>query len=269
VKDPDVKLLIILVRVAGIVAALWYYRDDLLPGDEPAAVQTEPADAGETVRRDPIHPLAPIDPVGGLDGELVALPALDDSDSYFLLALVDTFGAGLRPVLADEALIDKFVATVDSLPRKHVPEKVRPVAKLQGAFAVDTTESKEQFTASPGNYGRYDLLVGLISNADPASIVATYRRFYPLLQESYVRLGYPDAYFNDRVVEVIDHLLLTPTPAEPILLVQPHVFYEFADPELEALSSGQKLLLRMGNEHAAKIKSVLGRLRPLIAQPET
>jgi hypothetical protein len=269
VKDPDVRLLIILVLIAGVVTALWNYRDDLLPGDEPATAQTEPADAGEPVRRGPDHPLAPIEPVDSLDGELVALPALDDSDGYFLLTLIDTFGADLRPVLADEALIDKFVATVDSLPRKHVPEKVRPVHKLQGAFAVDALEAKEQFAASHGNYGRYDLLVGLISNADPASIVGAYRRFYPLLQESYVRLGYPDAYFNDRVVEVIDHLLLTPTPAEPILLVQPHVFYEFADPELEALSSGQKLLLRMGNEHAAKIKSVLGRLRPLIAQPET
>ncbi|MDH4125681.1 MAG: DUF3014 domain-containing protein [Gammaproteobacteria bacterium] len=265
-KDPEVKLLIVLVLLAGIVAALWFYRD-LLPGDEPASTQAEPADAGEPERRGPIHPLAPIDPVDPLDGKLVPLPALDDSDSYFLLALVDTFGADLRPVLVNDALIDKFVATVDNLPRKHVPEKIRPVNKLPGAFTTGATEDKEQFLVSTSNYSRYDLLVGLISNADPAAIVASYRRFYPLMQESYERLGYPDAYFNDRVVEVIDHLLLTPAPAEPILLVQPHVLYEFADPELEALSAGQKLLLRMGSEHAAKIKSVLRNLRPLIAQP--
>jgi hypothetical protein len=45
------------------------------------------------------------------------------------------------------------------------------------------------------------------------------------------------------------------------------VLYEFADPELEALSSGQKLLLRMGSQHAATIKRVLQGLRALIAQP--
>ena len=268
-KDPDIKLLIFLLLLAGIVGALWYFRDHLLPPDEPAVIDAEPADVGEPVKSGPMHPLAPLEPVEPLDGTLVPLPALDDSDSYFLLALVDTFGAGLKPVLVNEALIDKFVATVDNLPRKHVPEKIRPVGKLKGAFAVDTMENKEQFVPSPGNYARYDLLVGLISNADPANIVATYRRFYPLMQESYERLGYPDAYFNDRVVEVIDHLLLAPTPAEPVLLVQPHVLYEFSDPELEALSSGQKLLLRMGSDHAARIKSVLRRLRPLVAQPET
>jgi hypothetical protein len=67
-------------------------------------------------------------------------------------------------------------------------------------------------------------------------------------------------------VEVIDHLLATPEPGEPIRLVRPHVLFEFADAELEALSSGQKLLLRMGDEHAAKIKRVLQGLRALIAQ---
>jgi hypothetical protein len=97
-------------------------------------------------------------------------------------------------------------------------------------------------------------------------VAATYRRFYPLIQEAYTQLGYPDAYFNDRVVAVIDHLLETPAPAEPIELVQPHVLYKFADPKLEALSSGQKLLLRMGGDHAARVKSVLTELRDRIAQ---
>jgi hypothetical protein len=101
--------------------------------------------------------------------------------------------------------------------------------------------------------------------ADLEFIVATYRRFYPLLQESYLRLGYPDGYFNDRVVAVIDQLLATPEPEGPIRLARPHVLYEFADAELEALSSGQKLLLRMGRDHTARIKQVLSSLRTLIA----
>jgi len=115
------------------------------------------------------------------------------------------------------------------------------------------------------NFDRYDSLVYLLQTADLELVVATYRRFYPLLQESYRRLGYPKGYFNDRVVEVIDHLLMTPEPDEPIRLVRPHVLYEFADAELEALSSGQKLMLRMGSDHTATVKQVLTRLRALIA----
>jgi len=80
-----------------------------------------------------------------------------------------------------------------------------------------------------------------------------------------VRLGYPDGYFNDRAVAVIDQLLATPQPAEPVRLVRPHVLYEFADPKLEALSSGQKLLIRMGPDNAARVKTVLAELRTRIA----
>ncbi|MDH3408271.1 MAG: DUF3014 domain-containing protein, partial [Gammaproteobacteria bacterium] len=119
---------------------------------------------------------------------------------------------------------------------------------------------------SAENHRRYDLLISRIATADIDSIVDTYRRFYPLFQESYERLGYPDGYFNDRVVEVIDHLLATPQPDEPIRLVRPHVLYEFADPQLQALSSGQKLMLRVGSDHAVTVKRVLRDLRTQLAR---
>jgi hypothetical protein len=45
------------------------------------------------------------------------------------------------------------------------------------------------------------------------------------------------------------------------------VLYKFADPDLEALSSGQKLLLRMGNDNAARVKDALTGLRERIARP--
>lgn len=268
-NDSKVKTLVLLLLGVAVLGALWYFRDELLPaGDEPATPALAPPAAEAPAPSGPVHPLGASDAAQPFSGELVPLPDLDDSDSYFRLALIDTFGAELGSVLVSEALIDKFVATVDNLPRKHVPEKIRPVGKLQGPFNVEATDDKEQFYLAADNYGRYDLLVGVLSRTDPAAIVASYRRFYPLLQESYVRLGYPDGYFNDRVVEVIDHLLLAPTPDEPLLLVQPHVLYEFADPQLEALSSGQKLMLRMGSTHAATIKRVLQDLRALITQPQ-
>lgn len=265
--DPDLKLLLMFVLAAGLVGALWYFRDDIRPADEPVVVQPETVVEEVPTQRGPIHPLASPRSSATLDGELVALPPLDDSDSYFLLALIDSFGPDVGRVLVNEALIDKFVATVDNLTRSHVAEKIRPVGRLPEAFRVDAERNSGQFYLRPDNYERYDLLVSLVAKADLEVVAATYRRFYPLFQESYVRLGYPNGYFNDRVVEVIDHLLLTPEPEEPIRLARPHVLYEFADPELEALSSGQKLLLRMGGQHAATIKRVLQGLRALIAQP--
>jgi hypothetical protein len=48
------------------------------------------------------------------------------------------------------------------------------------------------------------------------------------------------------------------------VLVRPNVLYQFADPELEAQSSGRKLLIRMGHEHAEKIKNSLRELRAAV-----
>jgi hypothetical protein len=67
---------------------------------------------------------------------------------------------------------------------------------------------------------------------------------------------------------VIDHLLETPEVDGPVKLVQPGVFYEFADPSLESRSSGQKLLLRMGSDNAAAVKLKLRDVRREIAQRE-
>ena len=215
---------------------------------------------------EPLHPVEPLEVAPG-EGELVELPPLEESDSYFALALIDVFGPELETLLADEALIDKTVATLDNLTRDRVAEKIRPLGRLPGNFVVSAAGENGPFYLSPDNYARYDALVNMLAGADLDELVATYRRFYPLLQEAFAQLGYPDGYFNDRVVAVIDHLLATPEPGEPVRLVQPHVLYEFADPELEALSGGQKLLIRMGPDHISRVKAVLSEVRTRIAQP--
>lgn len=261
------KLLIVIVLAAGLAGALWYFRGDVFPSaDEPHVERHVPVAEEEPAPEGPIHPLAPPQATDAFTGELVPLPPLDDSDSYFLLALIDTFGLEVEGVLVKDALVDKFVATVDNLTRGHVAEKIRPVGRLSGTFTVDAAADEGQFYLAGNNHERYDLLVNLVARADLEATAAMYRRYYPLFQESYKRLGYPDAYFNDRVVEVIDHLLATPELDEPIRLVRPHVLYEYADAEIEALSSGQKLLLRMGGEHSETIKQALRRLRILITR---
>jgi Protein of unknown function (DUF3014) len=267
VNDPDVRLLVLIVLVAGLAGAAWYFWDDIRPQlDGPVVMEPEAVVDEPPARKDPIHPLSPLGTSGSRNNDLVPLPPLDESDSYFQLALVDIFGTGLRNLLVSEALVDKFVATVDNLPRAYIAEKARPVGRLASTFRTDIVDDGEAMTISAANYDRYDTLVSLVMNANLDLVNDTYRRFYPLFQESYVRLGYPNAYFNDRVVAVIDHLLATPEPAGPIYVVQPNVLYEFADPDLEALSSGQKLLLRMGNDHAGEIKQTLRELRTRITE---
>ncbi len=68
------------------------------------------------------------------------------------------------------------------------------------------------------------------------------------------------------MIEVIDHLLAAPEAPATIALVRPNVLYEFADPALEAESSGRKLLLRMGPGNAARVKMKLRDIRDRIAK---
>jgi hypothetical protein len=117
---------------------------------------------------------------------------------------------------------------------------------------------------NPQNFARYQPMVAVIGKLDMRQLAAVYIRFYPLFQQAYQDLGYPNGYFNDRLVQVIDILLATPQPTGPIALVRPNVMYVFADPALEARPAGQKLLIRMGPDNAAVIKTKLGELRAAV-----
>ncbi len=257
--------ILLAIMLAAALTFYWLEINRPRPLPEPATSPTVVEPLVDEPRK-PLHPFPRIESPEGPGGELVPLPSLDQSDEYLKLALADVLGSQtLAEMLAETELIARIVATVDNLPREHVAERIRPIAGLPGPFNVEASSINDEFTISPDSYLRYDLLVDLVTNADLNELTEVYGRFYPLFQKAYVELGYPNAYLNDRLVAVIDHLLTTPVVQDPISLVRPHVLYEFADMDLESLSSGQKLLIRMGNEHTTRIKATLSELRLLIA----
>ena len=258
--------ILLAIAVAAALTYYWVRINRVAPSPEPPAVVVEPV-AKEP--KSPVHPFPRVEPPIEAGGELVTLPSLDQSDEYLKLALTEVLGSRtVADMLAERELIAKIVATVDNLPRDHVAERIRPITGLAGTFDTEAISNNE-FTISADSYRRYDVLVDLISNVDLNELTELYGRFYPLFQNAYNDLGYPNAYFNDRLVAVIDHLLATPQVLDPVKVVRPHVLYEFADMDLESLSSGQKLLIRLGSEHAARIKTILTELRLLIAEPNS
>lgn len=265
--DKDAMSWIIPVLLAGVVGgAAWFYWQKTTqeaPVVQPPAVQqTEPSEPSG-----PVHPLPETQFSDKDAGQLRPLPLLDDSDEYLRLELSDLLGESIASLMVDSRIIEKFVATVDSLPRKHVAERIRPVGGLNGPFVADPV-GDNRYSISEQSYRRYDPLVDIVAVADVQDLAELYRRYYPLFQDAYVELGYPDAYFNDRLVDTIDDMLATPSVEEPVHLVRPHVLFEFEDPDLESRSSGQKLLLRMGNTNAGRIKAKLQELRGAIAGGE-
>jgi hypothetical protein len=191
------------------------------------------------------------------------LPELADSDAPLRDALAQISSAdAVKDFLVPQDLIRKIVVTVDNLPRQKVAVEKRPANAPAGSFLANGDELHA--TLDRRNFERYKPMVAVLSQLDAKQLGALYIHYYPLFQQSYQNLGYPNGYFNDRLVEVIDNLLATPEPKGPIELVRPNVMYIYADPALEARPAGQKLLIRMGPENAKAIKAKLTELRAVI-----
>ena len=254
---------------AAIIGVGAYFRLHSAP---PAPVSPPPPPTAQQ-QATPLMPAAPPAPViqhpiPAQSGQSASagLPALDSSDPTVLDALTRLVG---RPAIArflvPKAIIRHIVVTVDNLPRAKVAANLRPIQPTPGQTIVN--QQGATTLLSRKNYARYTPFVQAIGAMDMKSLAAVYFRLYPLFQQAYRSLGYPHGYFNDRLVEAIDSLLATPQVQQPIELVQGRVFWQFADPKLEALPAGQKLLLRMGPKNAAVIEAKLRQLRQLITSP--
>ena len=225
------------------------------PAPEASIGTPVPAPALEPQVRHPV-PAAETAP----EGKPEALPPLNESDKAVEQSLAGAFGEKrLDDLSLSDNLVRHIVASIDNLPRPHVSTRLFPLRRPPGRLA--TTGKDEAMVLSPKNYARYTRYVQLVQSVDTRKAVAVYLRFYPLFQQAYEELGYPDKYFNDRLIDVIDHLLDTPQAEEPLELVATGTFFQFADPDLEDLSAGRKLLLRIGPDHATVIKAKLRELR--------
>lgn len=228
------------------------------PTVAPQAVAPAPAAPAQPETRFPIDAV-PVAPAPGPD----PLPPREQSDEALRQALESSGPKDLPVYLMSEELVRRFVATVDNLPRQTLPMGIRAARATPQSFATAGTEDNRVIAAE--NARRYEPFVRFVESLDARGLVAVYVRFYPLLQQEYRSLGFPDKHFNDRVVEAIDDLLAAPEPQGPIALVQPKVMYRYADPELESLSAGRKIMIRVGPENARRLKAKLRELRATLA----
>jgi hypothetical protein len=246
------RIAVVAAVLALLAAAVyWFFLRERFQPPPPLPVSQAPVAAPKKGPQFPIEP--PAKP----------LPKLGESDP----ALREAIGGYIDPQsLARffnlEDGIRKMVATVDNLSREIVAERVRAVKPTGGAFIV--TGKEDNLTIGPKNYARYTPFVRMAEAVNTQKTVEGYVYLYPLFQQAFVELGYPDGYFNDRLVEVIDHLLEAPEPKGPVKLVSPKVLYLYADPELERLSAGQKMMIRVGPENEARLKVKLKEIRAAV-----
>ena len=271
---PYGSVLVTLVCAVAAGAAWWFWLRPVEPAAAPPPVVAAPAAPAAP----PPAPEAsgPQNPVDSLAPPDAALPALAESDARVTELLAELLGRDKLPTfLQTDGFVRRVVATVDNLGRAHAPSRMWPVQPTAQRFVVDGTGDAPT-TIAAANAARYSAFLAFAEAVPMEPAVALYARLYPLFQQAYEELGYPRRYFNDRLVAVLDQLLLAPEPAGPLQVkltpvntevpnLRPWVRYEFVDPALEALPSGQKILLRMGPANEARAKALIRELRKRVA----
>lgn len=269
------RWLLIVLAIAALAYGAWYAREYWAQQQRVASPAPEipaadvPSPPAEVVNEPFVEHDTPPLPV--LEVPTDALAA-DDAQGLDRMAS-EWLGQQALKFLVLPGLAHHIVATVDNLPRSHASPRVWPLYPVGGQIALKVTEQGTQI--ADANSARYDAVVGFVTGMDPATVAQRYRQAYPVLQQAYENLGYPGQPFNERLIAVIDHLLQTPEPQAPVYLhlvqVQgqvapqhPWLRYEYADSQLQALSAGQKILLRLGAEHRQRIKAYLQALRSAI-----
>jgi hypothetical protein len=257
----------LVLAAAGGGAAYYFVQQRELLGSAPLASSAPAAEA-------PAQPAAPVaakaettPEAPAAEAPKAALPTLENSDPLMRETVSGLVGRkAFDAMVYPKELVRRIVATVDNLPRETAPRRVMPLEPVPGAFGV--SGPGEDVTLAAANGARYAPYVRVFQALDARALARRYADSYPLFQRAYAELGFPGRRFHDRLLEAIDDLLEAPELTGPVKLVRPKVFYQFADPELEGLSAGQKVMIRMGAENAAKVKAKLRELRrELAARP--
>jgi hypothetical protein len=269
------KLTIIITAgvLIAVAAALYVLNRRAEAPAPPPPVSAGPADA-------PTPPVPaikyPVDSLQTDATEKTALPPLSDSDAQVRATLVEWLGKdSVVKFLQLDDFVRHVVATADNLGRSHAAPRLWPVSPMPGRFAVQ--QAGEGTVVASGNAERYSAFLAFVESIDTKRALALYVRWYPWFQQAYEELGYPGRYFNDRLIEVIDQMIATPVVSTPIQLrltevkgpiasTHPWLRYEFADPALEALPAGQKMMLRVGPANQRRLKAKLSEVRAMLAE---
>jgi Protein of unknown function (DUF3014) len=260
----------------GVIAALgWTVRSLMVSTDTrlpPVAVQIpglKPVEPETSTPAAAVPPPAVPAPATGvvtppaLPADAPPLPALETSDPEVRASLTDVLPTTAHGVLAPAELLRRIAVMADSFGRGKVLRDRLPLPAPTGKMKV--TERGDRIYLAPENFSRYNTLTDIVAAVDTDATVRWFSRYEPLLQQAWAELGNEGGNVRSALIAGLDLVLATPDLQGEIELVQPAVFYKYADPSVESLAEVQKLLLRVGPGNRAVIVSKARRMRDALA----
>lgn len=192
------------------------------------------------------------------DGDAYPLPLLDESDGFVRTWLVARAPSAWMEWRVRDDLVRLAAVVLEYGARGQVPRRLLSFVTVE---PFEVREEAEGVFIPPQSYARYDAVVEAALALPAEDAAALFALLEPLLAEAIRELGVLDSSPRDMLERAIDHVLATPIVTGPVALTRPKVYYEFADPTLEALAPLQKQLLRTGPANLGKVRDHAKRLR--------
>ena len=254
--EPRANPIFLGILFAGILATLVFilmtgdYGEPTVP-EELVMVQppVEPAPA-------PIEaevPAAPIAAPVATEVQPKTPPApvvTEETGDRYARESIDAVNGGkaLAQFVAGDYVVERAVAIIDALRRGEVPYKLLPVGKPSTTFPI--SDDGLRVTLDAAGFSRYDGFAQWVGGLDTTALVSLLNDYEMTATQALTRMGVSDFDIRSAVLAATTQILSTPQVAVDAELMRREANWVYIDPELEALSSLQKQVLRMGPENA-------------------
>lgn len=173
----------------------------------------------------------------------------DTSDQYARESIdAANGGKALAQFVAGDYVVERAVAIIDALRRGEVPYKLLPVGKPSTPFPI--SDDGLRVTLDAAGFSRYDGFSQWVGGLDTTALVSLLNDYEMIATQALTRMGVSDFDIRSAVLAATTQILSTPQVAVDAELMRREANWVYMDPELEALSSLQKQVLRMGPENA-------------------
>ncbi|MDO3387024.1 DUF3014 domain-containing protein [Gilvimarinus sp. SDUM040013] len=278
-----IAIVIVIALLGGFI--YWYQSQQATPDtlptpvpvQAPAPVQPaptpepviEPEPIIETPEPEPVDPVTPEPvPEPEIAEPEIELPPLNESDAFVSEQIAPESSDELTALIVPDEVVRKTVRAAISIANNRLVNQYRPVLSPLPTLGVTQISGgpDAEYELTEANYRRYDKHIALMESIEPAALARIFTTLEPMFDEAYAEQGL-EGKFRPVLLNAIDNMLATPEVTKTLTLKRPAVMYKYTDPELEALSDPQKLMLRIGPENRAKVKAYLEKFETELTAP--
>ena len=254
--EPRANPIFLGILFAGILATLVFilmtgdYGEPTLPEE---LVMVQPSVEPTPMPIEAEAPAAPsaAPPVTEVQPKIPPAPVVsEETGDQYARESIDAVNGGkaLAQFVAGDYVVERAVAIIDALRRGEVPYKLLPVGKPSTTFPI--SDNGLRVTLDTAGFSRYDGFAQWVGGLDTPALVSLLNDYEMIATQALTRMGVTDFDIRSAVLAATTQILSTPQVSVDAELMRREANWVYMDPELEALSSVQKQVLRMGPENA-------------------